>query len=497
VKGYVDDTGMGQHLYRVEWLNNSGTVLQDSGYRVLHTSTVPVSSVPAPIRSGGPVLGSTPYWYSNPRADEFVAKRFDVRFGAGEGNPAPNTDNLQYNPNLKFLKYKDSQTFSYLGEYWAVRDHAAAHGWPYEDYMMHCFIDHINSNPWTFVHKFGQDEPNASNLATKGVMIYNGSTWTDESEDAWSTATGDVAIGNNTVYIGYPEPFDIVNVVISTARSGGTVTWQYYKNDTTWGTLSVTDDASGAAYGLTGSGKISFTPPSDWAPVSVNGSRIKFFVRAVVSGAGTPPIVSRLYGDIWLTGGLERGWDANDPNVITVAVSDAFPNGYRYNPTPPVGATAKFRYQGRMRSFWGASGDWFLISHFNEAPDGTVYFGRYLADTLISRLTADPKFNGVFFDNGDTVIQTIPWPDTYPYMEWPLDTLPWNDTNYTGLREHYAKMFTQIRSRIRSVFPNAWVGANNVFRSGNVTFVLDTAFAENIIHPCKIYSTPQMSFAYQ
>jgi hypothetical protein len=488
-KGYVDDTGLGQHLYRVEWLNSSNVTVKDSGYKVLHTTQTAVTGVPAPPRvATTPPLEAAAYTWSGPLADKFVATRFDYRVDGLQGNPIPNTDHLQYNPNIKWMKYKDSQTFSYEAEYWKVRDHAAAHGWPYEKYMLHCSIDHTNSNLWSRVHKFGVDETSTAGASTKGLMIWNGSTWVDETEDGWSTGTGDVPLGNNQVYWGYPEPYDQINVIIGTARSAGSVTWEYYR-DSGWTPLTVTDASTGfsATAGSTVY-TISFTPPSDWAPVAVNGSRSKFFVRATIAGASTTPVLSRTYGDLWLTGGLERGFDTTHAGVVNVAMSAANPDGFPYNPTPPAGSTAKFLYQSRIRSYWASTGDWFMISHFNEAVDGTVYYGKFLSDSMISRLTTDPKLNGVWFDNGDTFIQTIPWPDTYPYIDWPIETLPWVDTNYTPMRDQYAKMFTQIRNAIKAVFPNAIVGANQSFRSGNVSFSMDLAHLENRMKPCVTYA---------
>lgn len=569
---WLEDTGMGMHTYRIERLNSSGAVIAGTDWKPLKTTAVAAIAVPAPPRTGTLPLIGVPYWHSSDRADEFLATRLDYRIAGGEGQPSPNSNPLTYNPNMIWAYYLDLASYNYNAEYWSVRDHSVANSWPYEDYVMHSDKDHGNSQAWTFVNRFGDDERFGTAAAKKGVMIWNGTAFLagpddpdvsgtvatpDHSMAAFNAATGDVPIGNgHTMYIGSPEPFDLVNVVVGTAQSGGSVTWEYY-NGSGWVTLSV----AGASAAFAASGQATFTPPSGWAVTAVNSSRSKFWIRATVSGSSTAPILSRVYGDEWYTysspvtisaisshssdptfttpgahglivgdmvkfggttggwvapltaaaspgGGYwlvrtvpssttftvrtintsvlgaypgsftvhkrsERGWNSTSGTIVSVA------GGYSYNPTPPATATARFRYQARMRSFYTSGTDWFLTNHHLGSP--VRYWGRYMAEKIVARLTPDADFEGFkgfMADNADAIPENIS-KDTFEHMEWPQYGVPWVDTHYTDIRDSMAEMFTELRDYVHAEVPGAKIGGNAPFRSGNICFVLDFCLFEN------------------
>jgi hypothetical protein len=573
---FADDTGMGLHTFKVERLNASGQVISTSPWKPLKTSYVTASVPPAPTREGIMPLMFVPYIHTDDFADEFLAKRGDYRIAGGEGQPSPNSNPLTYNPDFIWAYYLDLATYSYTAQHWEVVAHAATNGWPYEDYLMHSDKDHGNTQAWTFINRFGEDERAGGVASKKGVMIWNGSSFLagpddpdinpgvtptpDHSVAAWNSAIGDVPIGNNHImYVGYPEPFDIVNIVVSTPQSGGTVTWEYWDSDSSsWTSLSVSDDTSDSTITFTASGQVRFTPPEHWGPTIVNSSKNKFWIRATVAGAGTTPILSRVYGDEWYTysspvgisaisshasaptftcatacglivgdmvkfggttggwvtpltaaaspsggywlvrtvptsttftvqtinttslgtypGGFtvhkrsERGWDGSHESITTVA------GGFAYNPTPPAGATAKFRYQARMRSFFSSGIDWFLTNHHTGDP--VRYWGRYMAEKIVARLTGGEGFKGFMADNADSIPENISR-DTYLHMEWPQSFTPWTDANATPVRDSMAAMFTQLRDYVHSHVPGAKIGGNATFRSGNICFVMDFCLFEN------------------
>lgn len=459
------DAGMVR--YRINRLNSRGTVLRAGSWTPLKMMQV-TAHPPAPKKPQLPLMEATAYADNGPRAGQFVAERFDVRI-AGSPNPR------SWNPNIKWAQYRDFASFYYLAEYWKIRDHAAANGWPYEDYMLHCAIDHKNSQRWTKIGKFGEDQPDSLNRATKGVMIANGSSYKDNSEEAWSPATGDVALGNNNkMYIGYPEPFDMINVVIATSRSGGSAAWEYW-NGSGWSALTVTDGTAGFSQAAGSTVYVVlFTPPEDWAPVSVNSSRNRFYVRVGISRASTKPVLSRIYGDNWETNNQERGWNNTDPNIIQVA------GGYAYNPTPPGAATARFRYQARVRSFWASRNDAFLANDDSQSgPGGIKYWPRYLADGTIESLTSG-KHNALLLDNGDSVPENVGTP--------PLSAMDWA-TPYTpkARRAAMGMAMQQIVSRVKATHPKAWIGANVAFRRASVCFQLDFCHFENQIQAASQY----------
>ena len=86
---------------------------------------------------------------------------------------------------------------------------------------------------------------------------------------------------SDRLLIGYQVPFDTVNITLHTARSGGTVTWQYW-NGSSFSSLALATDTTS---GLTATGTVTFLPPSNWVPSVVNGSQSKYWVQITVSGA--------------------------------------------------------------------------------------------------------------------------------------------------------------------------------------------------------------------
>lgn len=557
---YVDDTGMGSHTFRIERLNASEGVIGTADWSPLKTTQVALAGTPVPEKPALPKLMAVAYGSSGPLADKFVGTRFDIRIAGG--NPR------SYNPAIKYSQYRDGSGFYYAGEYWTYRLWMESKGWSYEAGLLHAYVDHGNVQAWTKVNKFGEDQWNSINKPSKGVMIWNGTTFLtgpadpadnqptpDHSQAAWNTTTGDVPLGNGTLYIGYPEPFDLVNVVASAARTGGSVVWEYCSAAaagvcTTWSTLGVTDPSAGfSATAGPVVRTITFTPPGNWTAVSVNNSKPSFYIRAVVSGASTTPILSRVYGDEWntygpmvnvtnissnltsptvttggahgyvpgdvvniagLTGGWataidqwervtsvpdsthfvigantsslgaypggsvmvqnrdERGWDPSDANIVTVA------GGYQYNPTPPPTATAKFRYQSRVRSFFASTNDQFMFNDNAKDSGGIVYWGRYLAEGTVSKLH-NGAYNGMMLDNADAIPENV----------WIYNDLDWADKPYTYssilIRNKKATAVGQLRSYLRSFHPDAVLGGNATYRTASICAAMDFCLLENRI----------------
>ncbi len=75
-------------------------------------------------------------------------------------------------------------------------------------------------------------------------------------------------------YIGHTSTFAGMDVELSTYGSGYTTVVEYSKGSGQWGSVIISDDTQGFIY----SGKISFTPPGDWAQDNVNG-QTKYWVR--------------------------------------------------------------------------------------------------------------------------------------------------------------------------------------------------------------------------
>src|ERR1035438_3167043 len=136
-------------------------------------------------------------------------------------------------------------------------------------------------------------------LARDGVFTLVGSTYTDKSVQAYCPATSCSSYTpapfavSDRLLIGLQIPFDIVNFTINTGRVGGTATYQYW-NGSAFATLTTASDSTS---GLTTTGTITFLPPSAWAPSIQHSSQSKYWIQVTISGAGTNPIVGRIYGD--------------------------------------------------------------------------------------------------------------------------------------------------------------------------------------------------------
>jgi hypothetical protein len=153
-----------------------------------------------------------------------------------------------------------------------------------------------------------ESDTNPASLAYGGIGMkdiaqffeFDGtSTYVDDTTDINDPGTADVTITNAIGaiwYFGYDYLFSNLLVQISTAQSGGTIVWEYY-NGSTWSTLTIAGVLT-----ATGWARITWTPQSNWAVGSVNGSANRYWVRMRISATfGTAPILSRGHIGGWLT----------------------------------------------------------------------------------------------------------------------------------------------------------------------------------------------------
>ena len=150
------------------------------------------------------------------------------------------------------------------------------------------------------------------------------------------------------LYLGYAEPFDLVNLNVYTGRSGGSLTGSIGMGPAGRPLPCVRT----LPRGVTATGTVQFNPPSNWRPTVVNGSRSKYWVRMNLTGATTAPVLSKVFGDDWFSHyGTNncRGWNKTDSHRINVGLGNL-----EYNPTPPANASARFRYQARSYRIMGA-----------------------------------------------------------------------------------------------------------------------------------------------
>ncbi len=282
-----------------------------------------------------------------PQVARWMTSRFDFLID-GTLNFAP------YLNGISWSKYTESAYLYAPQVYPFIHEMAATNGFSNpENILLHINQDYTVSAglAWKNLDQFDFFEQpgfltNGSGTpaqAVNGAFTLVGGTYTDVTASLYDGAHQTTMAGD--LLLGYAEPFDLVNVSVLTGRAGGAVSWQYWNGN--WSALTPASDTTNA---FASSGVMQFKPPPDWVPSVVNGSRSKYWIRAMVSQATVNPVLSRVYGDDWAShSGTNniRGWSASDPNRVNVGLGNL-----EYNPNPPANATARFRYQARATGFW-------------------------------------------------------------------------------------------------------------------------------------------------
>jgi hypothetical protein len=149
-------------------------------------------------------------------------------------------------------------------------------------------------------------------------------------------------------------------------------------------------------------------------------------------------VASRILGDDWLRGGVSaqaRGWSYTDLNRMNVGMGNL-----EYNPNPPAGASAKFRYQARTNvGFWAYNG---AAGNPANIQNGKRTWGLHSTDLAISHVQTN-GFNGMMFDNGTAVPNISSPPNAL------LTLSDWSGTTY--LNDQIAQLHQETQD-LHSLF---------------------------------------------
>src|SRR5262249_2438244 len=119
-------------------------------------------------------------------------------------------------------------------------------------------------------------------------------------------------------------------------------------NPTAWAQLTTLGDTTD---GLTKSGQITFNPPVDWKPASVDGSAPMYFVRIRTLTAGATPVATTILGDDYTN---SNGTNSGVIPAYDWAL-DSNHTGYldpsQYAIAAAAGYTARFAYQSDLFSY--------------------------------------------------------------------------------------------------------------------------------------------------
>ena len=174
---------------------------------------------------------------------------------------------------------------------------------------------------------------------------------------------------------GAPFKFAGAEVNTGTARSGGSVLLRYW-NGSAWATISgATDGTNGLS--TTGLQSITFTPPSDWAAVSLKGEAPLFYIGfEVATTFTTNPLVTEL----WVADQLEHAIHAPVPFAMTASGIKAFGFGAAGGP--------KYHGENSGTASLVTAGSFVIGMSYKIQTTGTTDF------TLIGAADSNP---GTFF----------------------------------------------------------------------------------------------------
>jgi hypothetical protein len=209
--------------------------------------------------------------------------------------------------------------------------------------------------------------------------------------------------------------FSSASFTLTTVLTGTPGIQFQYWNGTAWAELVITDGTNA----MKQSGSVSWTPPGDWAALAYNGSvTARYWVRYLrmtASGGSTiatgnnglnPAIAATVVlggGGVTtaVSTGAARGWSTTDANRVNVGTV------MEYNPSPPAGSSARFRYQSRLLAFYNSH--YVMLNHTWSHPTtgkrGLIYAMMNEANTrFVVTDTVNPgsqpmNYNALFFDD--------------------------------------------------------------------------------------------------
>jgi hypothetical protein len=393
-----------------------------------------------------------------PAINNWIAERFDWVLGGPGVNDTLTGDVHSGRPTkVWWSAYKDMAVV-YPNEMYTVQRTAQANAFVLENMLLHSSVDMQYAAGRQFTEAIGQFdafEPAYKGYRVGGVFTYAGGAYTDRTHDSW-LGTRNTVIADQ-LYIGYMEPFDLMDFTIQTARVDGSVEYRYW-NGTAWNLLPMESDATA---GLRVTGRVHFHPPADWAacglPVNVTfpkpttTTNSKFWVRITVSGASTAPAYSTLKGDNWSvssTGNNARGWSATDSHRINVGTR------LEYNSTPPANASARFRYQARLTNTLNQ-----LFGNPSDIQNGTRTWGRFLTDAVGDLIPA-VNYDSAFLDDALRGIAVASPANASQYFDF---------NQISGWNAEWAVLYSEVIARFKSIYgPEFRVGINGVITAGTV-----------------------------
>ncbi len=272
--------------------------------------------------------------------------------------------------------------------------------------LLTSWLDYANANnvdpEGAFYHvtqatPFTGDSPSSQPVDWFWSVSRTGKVATDLTAQANGTQAGGVSFGDagEAVNIGYPDPFNEINLNLTSPAAGGWSAVLEYPsavdaagNPTAWSPLNTNSDTTS---GLGQSGQITFDPPSDWKMAAVNGSAPMYYVRFRTVTGGVAPVAATVLGDDYLN---TNGTDSGTIPAFDMSADvnhDGYLDDAEYANRAP-GMNARFLYQSR--AFYDSYGQMRFAT--NPSDPG---FRAWAVQYAVGLLNSQPNASGLFVDN--------------------------------------------------------------------------------------------------
>ena len=228
-----------------------------------------------------------------------------------------------------------------------------------------------------------------------GAVADDGGVQTGETAESNSAAANDmtllpaVPVVNDAYYFGGAYPFDLLTINIGTQGSGTwEITWEYW-NGSAWTEVADIADGTTAFEAAVGNRDVSWTMPTDWNTVAVDGTTA-YWVRARVSSY-TAVVTQPLGTQSWV-------------NYTTVPITVGTVDQWISSSVPETLASRVLYYAYILQTEWtidmvDATADGDRLSTIGETYFTNVILGlQTLAPDCFSDVTSGPDYIGINYD---------------------------------------------------------------------------------------------------
>ena len=145
-----------------------------------------------------------------------------------------------------------------------------------------------------------------------------------------------------------------------------------------------------------------------------------------------------------------RGWNSTNANRVNVGMGNL-----EYNPTPPAGSTARFRYQARVTGVWAPNSN---FGNPANVQNGSSSWSQVIADEALALYPNSSSPEGIMFDDGGTAPTPIsPSTSIEPYTDLGTAAGTWVQDAATAYSDVVKSLHATLGSQYR-------VGVNTAYQ---------------------------------